>query len=169
MYWDTCMSHISLQVISLLGTREESTPQLRDKEWLNCVLLSPVLLEELQEHSSYQPPHEMAQQVHMYIVLKDYTHLGLSFIYWDSKHTVNIETGDDYIASVGCNNCFMLSFPSPTQTALKRRLSWRILMCGEKFTTARYIGHNVCLDDLHSGTPSVNIIKPRRSGVVSLP
>ena len=29
------------------------------------------------------------------------------------------------IAMVGCKNCFMLGFPSPTQTALKRRLSLR--------------------------------------------
>jgi len=46
-----------------LYMRRQSTPQLRDRKRLNCVLLSPVILEELQEHSPYPPPHEMAQQV----------------------------------------------------------------------------------------------------------
>ena len=42
---------IDLQALSLLAMREQFTLQLRDREWLNCVLLSPVILEELQEHS----------------------------------------------------------------------------------------------------------------------
>jgi hypothetical protein len=62
----------------------------------------------------------------------------------------------------------MFGFPSPTHTALKRRLSFRILMFGDKLATARYIGHNR-LDDFQSGTPSVNKINPRDSGVVSDP
>jgi len=69
------------QEISLLAMRGQSTPQLRDREWLNCVLLSPVILEELQEHSPYQPPHEMAQQVR----IQDITgHINISLLNFSS-------------------------------------------------------------------------------------
>jgi len=80
-----------MQVISLLAMRGQSTPQLRGREWLNCVLLSPVILEELQEHSPYQPPHEMAQQV-LHITLPMSTYL------FHNNATTCTVAGSDYVA-----------------------------------------------------------------------
>ena len=71
--------------------RAQSTPQLRDREWLNCVPLSPVILEELQEHSPYQPPHKMAQQVLVECAL-DVLHVSF---------TTTTVAGVDYLAVSG--------------------------------------------------------------------
>ena len=73
--------------------RGQSTLQLRHKEMLHCVLLSPVILEELQEHSPYQPPHEMAQQVvHV-------THVQDTCIY--ALFLFTTVAGADYVAVAG--------------------------------------------------------------------
>ena len=77
--------------MSLLAMRGQPIPQLRDREWLNCVLLSPVILEELQEHSPYQPPHEMAQQV-VHI-----THTMCTYFFHNTSTTCTV-AGSDYVA-----------------------------------------------------------------------
>ena len=95
-HWQVRISQ--LQVISLLAMRGQSTPQLRDREWLNCVLLSPVILEELQEHSPYPPPHEMAQQVVSRWVHVTYSFRGIKFTTYILFNTV---AGADYVAVAG--------------------------------------------------------------------
>ena len=78
--------------------RGQSTPQLRDREWLNCVQLSPVILEELQQHSPYQPPHEMAQQVMPRLVHMTNSFRGIEFTTYTLSNTV---AGADYVAVAG--------------------------------------------------------------------
>ena len=89
-----------IQAISLLAMKGQSTPQLRDGEWLNCVLLSPVILKELQKHSPYQPPHEMAQQV-MHI-----SSTGVALSLNNTHHPCTVGAGDDYVPVSGENLVF---------------------------------------------------------------
>ena len=83
-------------VLLLLAMKGQSTPQLRGREWLNCVLLSPAILEELQDHSLYQPPHRIAQQV-VHVPYKQYTGVALSLN--NTYHPCTVGEGADYEAA----------------------------------------------------------------------
>ena len=87
-----------LQAKLLLAMRGQFTPQLRDREQLNSVLMSPAILEELQEHSTYQPLHEMAQQVSLLDIIEHMDRVVImNIIFTTCIHSTTV-VGADYIA-----------------------------------------------------------------------